>query len=241
MLELAGWLLDMCWLFLTRILFRTLWPCIDFPYGLSVCLDQIRRWSSLKISQSVFFIFPVSECKWFSRMPQMKAGTWRKQRLEPEPFTFVYFESGVCSIPHATSMYPTVLCAPGTLASLAPGHPQWPHSSFKANAGATQTCKWPALANGWQWFSFAAWIHAKPSPKISKRNTHLGSLRFSPFRLWFGNLRSTPFFPPYPMSLIAQGACFHTPITIAEPRFWQRMASADIVNWKLCCKWWSLS
>lgn len=32
----------------------------------------------------------------------------------------------------------TSLCAPGTLASLAPGHPQWPLSSFKANAGATR-------------------------------------------------------------------------------------------------------
>lgn len=53
---------------------------------------------------------------------------------------------------------------------------------------------WPMDGNG---FSFAAWIHAKPSPKISKRNTHLGSLRCSPFHGWFGNLRSTPSFPPY--------------------------------------------
>ena len=51
------------------------------------------------------------------------------------------------------------------------------------------------LANGWQWFSFAAWIHAKPSPKISKRNTNLGSLRFNPFCLWFGNLMDYSFVP----------------------------------------------
>ena len=263
----------MCWYFFLEefccgpccLAWTFLLDSLSVCEGWNLVMDQdhLPHWTYPKAG----YLNPVSECKWLPRMPQVKAGTLWKQCLGLEPFTSFYFD-----IPHATSMYRTVLCISifvcscfrwhvtvcsrdvGIIGSGASAVAAFIDQS-ECRRDQEQTCThhcaqvghlclflWPALADG------CGRIGTKPSPKYLKKikgaqSTNLGSLRFSPFRGWFGNLGSTPPFPPYPIwvSLHEEHAFTHPSPQRAERRFWQGMASADIVNWKLCCKWWSLS